>query len=338
MGKSAPEPPDPRQTSAAQTSTNVGTAIANSYLGNVNQYTPDGALEFDRTGTYTWYDPYTRKSYDIPRFSATQTLTPEAQRIFDTNQSTMLNLANIGKEQSGRIQDLLGTPLKLDNESTEARLWELGRKRLDPLLAERYQDRINEATARGIRPGSDAYTNIIRDVTDAENDAYNQLLLSGRGQAIQELLTERNAPINEITALMSGSQVSQPNFINAQQPQIPTTDVAGIINDAYQAKLGAWQQKSAMTSNILGGLFGLGGALIASDRRLKTDVKKIGKTDDNQPIYAYRYKGDPEPRIGLMAQDVEKKRPDAVVRMPSGYKAVDYDKALGTTFGMGAAA
>ena len=34
-------------------------------------------------------------------------------------------------------------------------------------------------------------------------------------------------------------------------------------------------------------------------------------------------------RIGLMAQDVEKRHPDAVLTTPSGMKVVDYDKALG---------
>ena len=71
MGKpSAPPPPDPKETASASTSTNVGTAISNAFLGNVNQVTPDGGLNYDQTGTYQWNDPYTGKSYDIPRFTA----------------------------------------------------------------------------------------------------------------------------------------------------------------------------------------------------------------------------------------------------------------------------
>ncbi|CAB5220043.1 LT_GEWL domain containing protein [uncultured Caudovirales phage] len=63
-----------------------------------------------------------------------------------------------------------------------------------------------------------------------------------------------------------------------------------------------------------------------SDERLKEDVKKIGKTNDGQPIYSYKYKGDDRTQIGLMAQDVEKRNPDAVGLM-GGYKTVDYKKA-----------
>ena len=63
-----------------------------------------------------------------------------------------------------------------------------------------------------------------------------------------------------------------------------------------------------------------------SDERLKTDIKEIGKTNDGQKIYSYKYKGDDRTQIGLMAQDVEKSHPDAVGLM-GGYKTVDYKKA-----------
>jgi len=63
-----------------------------------------------------------------------------------------------------------------------------------------------------------------------------------------------------------------------------------------------------------------------SDRRLKHDVKQIGKTNDGLPIYSFKYNGDDKTQIGLMAQDVEKKKPQAV-GLAAGYKTVDYDKA-----------
>lgn len=63
-----------------------------------------------------------------------------------------------------------------------------------------------------------------------------------------------------------------------------------------------------------------------SDERLKHDIKKIGKTNDGLPIYSFKYNGDDRTQIGLMAQDVEKKRPEAV-GLAGGYKTVDYAKA-----------
>lgn len=63
-----------------------------------------------------------------------------------------------------------------------------------------------------------------------------------------------------------------------------------------------------------------------SDRRLKHDVRPIGKTNDGLPIYAFKYKGSDQTQLGLMAQDVEKKKPEAV-GLAAGFKTVDYDKA-----------
>ena len=76
----------------------------------------------------------------------------------------------------------------------------------------------------------------------------------------------------------------------------------------------------------MGGLFGLGSALIGalpfSDARLKTDIKRVGRTDGGVPVYTYRYKGDPVIHMGVMAQDV----PEARVKDPSGYYRVDYSR------------
>lgn len=62
-----------------------------------------------------------------------------------------------------------------------------------------------------------------------------------------------------------------------------------------------------------------------SDKRAKTDIKRVGKAKSTGlPLYSYRYKGSPKnsPKvIGPMAQDVEKRFP-GVVREVGGYKTV----------------
>jgi hypothetical protein len=75
---------------------------------------------------------------------------------------------------------------------------------------------------------------------------------------------------------------------------------------------------STTTTTQPGGFF--------SDRRLKHDIKKIGKLFDGQEIYSYKMHGDPRTHIGLIAQKVEKKHPEAV-GLAAGYKTVDYGKA-----------
>ena len=65
---------------------------------------------------------------------------------------------------------------------------------------------------------------------------------------------------------------------------------------------------------------------LPSDMRLKEDIARVGTLFDGTPVYGFRYKGAPAYHIGLMAQDVEKTTPHAVIEI-NGYKAVDYRAA-----------
>ena len=83
------------------------------------------------------------------------------------------------------------------------------------------------------------------------------------------------------------------------------------------------------SSNGIGGIIqGLGsamaGAAALSDRRLKTDIEKLGERPDGLGVYAFRYLWSPIRYIGVMAQEVLKVKPEAVLVMPNGYMAVDY--------------
>lgn len=261
MGKpKAPKPPDPMETAAAQTGTNVSTAVANAYLGNVNQVTPDGTLSFDATGNYDFTDPSSGTTYNIPTFTATQTLSPQQQAIKTQTDAAELNLAGLSNSQSARLDGLLSQPVNINNEATEARLFELGRKRLDPALDRDREGLRTQLVNQGVRIGTEAYDREMSRFDEGRNDAYNQLALTGRGQAVQEALAERNQPINEITALLSGSQVSQPQFVNASMPQIPTTDYAGLVNANYGQQMNQYGHKMNAHNQLIGGLFGLGAA------------------------------------------------------------------------------
>lgn len=438
MGKpDIPEPPDPRETAAASTGTNVSTAIANAMLGNVNQYTPDGSLTFDQTGTYQMFDPYTGQTYDVPRFSATQALTPQGQQLLDANNKAKLNMANLAADQSGRLQELLGTPFDLSGAPQAGKAGQYSKFNNGPRLQTEFGDagditktygidfsedrqRVEDAmfsrlekslgkdfgsleqrlANQGIRAGSNAYSRAMQDYgqnvqdartsailgagqeqsrlsdlearraafqNQAQNQNYGQLLGRAnfgnagqqqmyqnyfnanqgnnalasqtfqeqnalRNQYIQEQFAQRNQPINEITALMSGTQVSNPQFVNAQMPTIPTTDTGGIINNHYAQQVAKAQAEYQAQSGLFGGIMGgLGSLFSLSDERMKKDISRVGKTEDGQNIYTYRYKGEgPEMpvRLGLMAQEVEKKHPEAV-REFGGVKHVNYGAALG---------
>jgi hypothetical protein len=152
-----------------------------------------------------------------------------------------------------------------------------------------------QLAARGLSPGSQQWGTVQDTENRQDVDAANQALLAGgteqsrmladeragyqtqqnysgflnnlRGSQFQERQTLRNAPINEISALMSGSQVSVPQFQAYNAPSVASTPIGQYINDNYNAKL---QQSSAMNQGLFGlgssgiaGLFGQGGLLAA---------------------------------------------------------------------------
>jgi hypothetical protein len=159
-----------------------------------------------------------------------------------------------------------------------------------------------------------------------------------RDKWLQEQYAQRAQPIQEISALQSGSQIQQPNFVGGGNSQIANTDVAGIINANFNQSLENYKQNSANVNNIIGGLFGMAaGATKPSDRRVKKNIAKVGsvyaaKRHDEPkklPIYSYEYKNDDgTEHVGPMAQDVEKIDPSAVTEI-GGVKHIKTRKVLG---------
>lgn len=219
MGK--PKPPDPKEQAAAQTGTNIATQLANTTM-NPSISTPFGTSTTTQTGTTSWTDPYTGQSYDLPQYETAQQFSPQFQGFFDRAAES----ANTG------IDD---------------RLYDLARARVDPRMAERRSALETRLANQGITPGSEAYNREMTLIGQQENDAYNSLLLQGRNQALQE----QNNPLNQAIGLLHGVPVNAPNT------NIPTVDVAGLENSAYQ-------QKAANYNNLMGGLLSAGGTLLGA--------------------------------------------------------------------------
>jgi hypothetical protein len=74
-----------------------------------------------------------------------------------------------------------------------------------------------------------------------------------------------------------------------------------------------------------------GGGARRSDMRLKHDIARIGTLDNGIGLYRFVYNGEITAYVGVMAQEVEALRPDAVTRGRDGYLRVDYGK-LGLKF------
>lgn len=226
----------------------------------------------------------------------------------------------------------MSKPFEYNNQDVENWAYDLGSQRLDPRFAKQEEAERSRLLNSGIREGSDAWNSAMNGLGQNKNDAYNQLMLNGRSQAMQEALATRNQPINEITALLSGSQVSQPNFVNANMPTIPTTDTAGIINQNYQNQLGAYQQKQAGLGGLFSGLGSMAGGLIGlSDDDTKKNKERHGDVEGEMGMWTFNYKDEPAgtpKHLGLMASEVEKEKPSAIKRR-KGLRYVDYGKALG---------
>lgn len=314
-----PAPPDPVATANAQAADNKTTAITQNELNSTNQVTPYGSLTYNQSGTF---------ADGTPQFTATTSLSPSEQNLFNLGQTTQGTLGQIGVDESAKVQNVLNTPFDL-NAATGTQQADISKTLLDPVWNQRQASLETQLANQGVSQGSDAYTNAMRDFNSQRDSSYNSALLADRGQATTEALTQRDQPLNEISALMAGSQVQQPSFTNTPSAAVAQTPLS---SDVYNsAALGEQNYQSQVSSSnaMMGGLFGLGGTLGGmgiykySDKRLKADIEEVGETKKGLPIYTYRYKGRPGKEMGVMAQDVEKVMPDAV-RKVGKYKAVDY--------------
>ncbi|HSC81962.1 MAG TPA: hypothetical protein VLC08_16525 [Chitinolyticbacter sp.] len=115
----------------------------------------------------------------------------------------------------------------------------------------------NEAQAQAYQQAMDranfANAGNQQDWTNA--NAYTDASNALRGQQLQERQQIRNAPINEISALMGGSQVTVPEFQAYNSPSVNAAPIGDYINQNYQARLSNYQNK-------MSGLFGLGGGML----------------------------------------------------------------------------
>ena len=384
MKPDAPKPPDPYATAAAQTGQNVATSVANTAMNLVNRKTPDGALTYDRTGTHRFTDPNSGRVYDLPMYTATETLSPQARERKTYTDAAQLNLAQTADTASQKLENHIAGGLdtrQIERDFNVPRLRENERKinyednpdapQFDrmgrgsvPDLQTSYVDdfsddrrrvedaimgRLNEQFGedqqaleqrladQGITLGSEAYTRAMRDFNDTRTRARTDAILAGgqeqsrlaglardqatfgntaglqgqqalmaalgfdntaaqqefgnemsnlartdrnavqeqtfkgqkndrimadRAQRLNEEYAKRNQGINEISALLSGSQVSAPNFA-VQRPQtMPTTDVAGLVNQNFAQQQANYANQMALYGDTVGGLFGLGSSYL----------------------------------------------------------------------------
>jgi hypothetical protein len=217
----------------------------------------------------------------------------------------------------------------------------------------------SQAVARGIMQGAaPLLANAQNQSLNAASTLYNAGNTTGSGLSAldQTNLANQQAGVGAANAALTAQNWGPQQVIAAaeQQKTAPLSTLAQIFGMADPAA----QQFATTTSNgtttsqtqvpmwqqYLGAALGGAGAaakflpLMTSDARVKENKVRVGALNDGTPVYAFNFIGEPATRIGLMAQDVEKRRPDAVTEI-NGIKAVDYRKAaelsgiLGGIFG-----
>jgi hypothetical protein len=250
-------------------------------------------------------------------------------------------LGDITQGQIPEVQDQYSKPMEMGSvDDVYDKAYGAMTSRLDPQWQQREQMKKVELANQGLAPGGEAYDNSMRELNQARNDAYQQATLgaiSTMPQTYQLASSTYNQPLNILNALRTGAQIQNPTF-QAPGMQSPTAGAnylgaaqaqGGYDQGLYNSQVG---QQNAMTS----GLFGLAGAglgaygmmnaapmLSLSDRRLKSNIMRVGTHKLGIGIYEYDIFGKRE--RGVMADEVEQVMPEAVGDIGGGFKGVNYE-------------
>lgn len=316
---------------------------------NINGYSVDKSPEVFRS-------TFDLNKGNAPKWESTITLSPEQQQLYNTQTQSENALASLGAAQLGRIGESVSTPFSyegLGDAPTAQSVEQLSQQGQDALMARlNPQFGYDEEALRtrlinqGIGQNSEAYNREMDRFNQAKNDARTQAVLQGanyggtlqnqalarRNQGIQEYTTQRNAPLNEYTAMTSGTQIQNPSFSSGGNEGINPVDYTSLINQQYQGQLGAYNSKVASNNATQSSLFSLGGTALGmfSDRRAKTNIVKTGEKNGFN-IYQFSYKEgisdtlDPSKTYeGVMADEIKQIMPEAVMTGEDGYDRVNY--------------
>lgn len=287
-GSSPPPAPDPVATANAQTASNIQTAQENQRLNMVNSYGPDGSVTYQS-------DPSAPGGY-----SQTTTLSPYQQQLYNLGNQAAVGAYGIANDQLGRVNSALSSQMSAPtlerfnqpdfNSAVNAardNAYGYATSRLDPQWDQRQQQLETQLANQGLDRNSTAYRTAMGDFGRDRNDAYNQAWQSsyatgqdaeqqGFGQYMQGLdqrnsaaqggwsnsIYAANQPINQLSALLSTGQVQMPGGIGYSPSHIAGTDVAGITQQNYANNLSRYNIQQQSRNSMLGGLFGLGGAVL----------------------------------------------------------------------------
>jgi hypothetical protein len=220
--------------------------------------------------------------------TVTQTLSPEQQALYTQRTATQQQLGQVAGQGAQALQGVVGTPVDFSGAPQTGNYETTRQTVIDAMMGranEDYTKRIDNdrsnLVAAGIPISSKAYQDNQQMTERSRNDARQQAEIAGgnaasqaygmdadrRRQAITEMLAQRQTPLNEISALLSGSQVSNPFAAPgyAQNAQVAPAPIYGAANATGQYGTDVYNSQAAQAGNTQSGLVGLGGtALMAA--------------------------------------------------------------------------
>lgn len=295
MGKPSPPPaPDYAGAAVAQGQANLTAGQQTASLSNPNVTTPYGSqtVNYTPTGPNGDYQPNITQSLNP---QSQQTLDAQ-QRV----QTALAGLGEQGVGQAQHVlgtafnPDLPDLQTGVDTSGIARMPVNAGQTgqsailaRLQPQIQQNQQATQQRLANQGIPVGSEAWQNEMRQQSNQQNDLYSQAALQGIGldtqanqqgynqalqsaqfgnQAIGQSLAQKlglyNQPLNQITALMSGSQIQTPQFQNYQGSNIQAAPIANATAQQGQYAQGLYGQQMGAYNALIGGLANLGGAAL----------------------------------------------------------------------------
>lgn len=177
-------------------------------------------------------------------------------------------------------------------------------------------------------------------------EAEREDMISSLLRNLSTLNMQQQNRISDATAFLpEGSQIAAGRAADYQNLMAGQEGITGVNRYVSEANRQAWRdianmflekqnieaQKPSTGEQILGYLGAIGQGVgvyaAASDIRLKTNIRLLGKTNRGNNIYLYNWKDTGAIGIGVLAQEVALNMPDAVMINPdTGYLMVDYNK------------
>jgi len=144
-------------------------------------------------------------------------------------------------------------------------------------------------------------------------------------QAFDRYNVENNNTFNRLASIAGIGQNANAQTISAGQNYANQAgNIYGQMGNAVTSAQVAQASQPSMFDTLLNAGAQIGSAYLMSDARMKENIERIGE-ENGYPTYRFNYKHDPDKTyIGVMAQDIEKVKPEAIIE-EDGIKYVNYD-------------